>query len=117
MRKTTLRWILLIPALAILNCCQPEEPDPEGQDVPLIFKEVTASRTQIFTEDTTSLHAHATGYKLTFHWSVEKGDLIGTGQDIIFVATPCTVGNNTISCTVMDGNQKSETRQVTVTVY
>jgi hypothetical protein len=107
--------LLFFPVLVL--SCKPEVIDPDGKDLPLVFSSLTAGRDTIFTEDTTRLQALATGYQLTFIWSVEKGDLIGSGEQIIFVATPCTVGNNLISCTVKDGNEQTVTKQVMVTVF
>ncbi len=111
-----IRYAWVICAIALLTQCDKSDPGGEGKDDPLVFTGLTAARDTIFTEDTTRLSAAASGYNITYSWWVEKGDLIGSGPEIIFVATPCTVGNNPITCTVTDGNQQSKSLVVTVTV-
>lgn len=112
-----IKCLCVIGSLILLAQCDKPDPGGEGKDEPLVFNRLTAARDTIFTEDTTRLSAAASGYNITYSWWVEKGDLIGSGPEIIFVATPCTVGNNPITCTVTDGNQQSKSLVVTVTVF
>lgn len=110
----------LVLLLAIIGCllssCGKEDEPDHYPDIPITFTSLEAARSTIFTEDTTKLTATASGYDLTYHWYVEKGDLLGSGNQITFVATPCTVGVNDITCTVIDGNDKQKTLHVYVTV-
>jgi hypothetical protein len=110
----------LIPLLLIPLCClfcEREDPDGGDKDAPLVFTSLQVGRDTIFTEDTTLIRATASGYKITYHWEVEKGDLLGSGPQITFLATPCTVGKNTVFCTVRDGNSKEITKQVEIIVF
>ncbi|MFO7616817.1 MAG: hypothetical protein R6V75_06165 [Bacteroidales bacterium] len=103
---------LLILVLAV--ACKPEN---NGNGDPLVFTSIHAARDTIFTEDTTRVWVEATGYELKYLWYVEKGDLLGAGAEVTYVATPCTIGINEIFCTVRDGNGKEETKSVEVSVF
>lgn len=108
-------FFLLLGLLCLLSCRK--EPDPDDHSsIPLVFTSLSCGRDTIFTEDTTSLEAKASGYELIYNWSVEKGDLLGSGNTITFVATPCTIGDNSIYCTITDGNGNEETKFVVITV-
>lgn len=102
--------------MLILVACGKEDDPEDHSDIPLVFESLTCGRELIFTEDTTRLEAIATGYEIEFFWEVEKGDLLGSGSVITYVATPCTVGENYIYCTIKDGNGNEETKHVVVTV-
>ena len=107
--------VLLFGLIVVLSCEKEDIPDGNDKE-PLVFTSLRAARSPIFTEDTTRITATASGYNLSYHWFVEKGDLLGTGSEITFVATPCTIGDNDIICTVKDGNNIEEIKHVTVTV-
>ena len=108
------RLTVLLPVLVLFFACKP---DHNGNDDPLVYTSIHAARDTIFTEDTTRVWVEATGYELKFLWYVEKGDLLGSGAEVTYVATPCTIGVNEIFCTVRDGNGQEETKSVEVTVF
>ena len=114
MKNRFLFYAILIPFLYM--GCEKEEPPDDHSDDPVEFIALEAARTVIFIEDTTKITATASGYELSYHWSVEKGDILGSGNVITYVATPCTVGDNEIYCTVKSSNGKEETKHVVVTV-
>ena len=105
----------ILSLFLIIGCEQEDPPDNHDTD-PIEFVSLTSGREIIFIEDTTMLKAVATGYELSFHWSVDKGDILGSGSEVTYVATPCTVGDNEIHCTVKSSNGKEETKDVIVTV-
>jgi len=117
MKRLSVHLLSLFSLMFVLNLFSCKDPGEEPENIPLVFSSIEAGRDTIFTEDTTRLRATATGNKLSYHWYVEKGDLLGSGAEIIFLATPCTVGNNTVFCTVQDGYQKEITKQVVITVF
>lgn len=117
MRNLHAKLVVGIIFSFLIMSCEREKPNPEGKDQPLIFSSIQANRDTIFTEDTTRIWSVATGYQISYHWFVEKGDLLGSGDEVTFVATPCTVGKNTIFCTIKDGNDHEITKQVVVTVF
>ena len=112
-----LRYFLPVILSAFLLCaCTKEEPPDNHDDDPIEFVSLISGRDVIFIEDTTRVSATATGYELSYFWSVEKGDILGSGKDVTYVGTPCTVGDNKIFCTVKSSNGKEETKYVVVTV-
>jgi len=115
MKNPLFKLILLIGmSVSLINC---EKKPEEGKDTPLVFSDIQARRQMILAGDTTRIWATASGYQITYHWSVEKGDLLGSGSEVTYLATPCTVGDNTVVCKVMDGNGQEMTRQVVITVF
>ena len=115
----TMKSNYIIPCFLFLlffSSCTKEEPPENHDDDPIEFISLTAGRDTIFIEDTTQITATASGYELTYIWSVEKGDILGSGNSVTYVATPCTVGDNPIICTVKSSNGKEETKNVIVTV-
>jgi len=105
-----------ILSIILLSSCKKEEPPDNHDNDPVEFVSLTSGRDVIFIEDTTRLTATATGYQLSYIWSVEKGDILGSGREVTYVATPCTVGDNEITCTVKSSNGKEQTKSVVVTV-
>ncbi len=103
-------------SIFLLSACTKEEPPDDHNNDPIDFISLIAGRDVIFIEDTTRITATATGYELSYFWSVDKGDILGSGKEITYVGTPCTVGDNQISCTVKSSNGKEETKHVVVTV-
>lgn len=113
--KTRLIFFGVLGLLLVFGC-EPEEPPDNHENDPIEFVSLTSGRDIIFIEDTTLLKASAKGYELSYYWSVEKGDILGSGNEVTYVATPCTVGGNEIYCTVKSSNGKEETKHVVVTV-
>ena len=105
-----------VALLAFFFSCNKEEPPENHDNDPIEFVSLTAGREIIFIEDTTAVKAVATGFELSYYWSVEKGDILGSGKEITYVATPCTVGDNEIVCTVKSSNGKEASKHVVVTV-
>lgn len=117
MKTSFFRLILLIGLTATFVDCDKKTPDEEEKDKPLVFISLQAGRNMIFTGDTTRIWSTASGYKITYNWFVEKGDLLGSGSVVTYVATPCTVGDNIVVCTVRDGNGQEITKKVVITVF
>jgi hypothetical protein len=117
MKKLPYKLTLMVVLAVALAFCDREDPPNGDEDVPIAFVSLEAGRDTIFTEDTTLIRATASGYRLTYNWFVEKGDLLGSGATITFLATPCTVGTNIVYCTVRDGYGKEKTREVSITVF
>lgn len=109
-------YILLSGVMGFSCSCDRTDDPGEFHDIPLLFTSLECGRDTIFTEDTTAIRAVATGHELEYHWYVEKGDLLGSGSEITFLATPCTVGTNLIYCKIYDGNGQYIEKHVAVTV-
>ncbi len=93
--------------------CEKEQP---CQGEPLIFTSLTVSPDTIDTGEYADVQAVASGCRLDYHWSVTKGSILGTGAEVTFAASPCAIGENTITCTIKDGNDQSETKTVRIVV-
>lgn len=117
MNKSVFKLLVLVLIPIFFFCCDHGIPPNGEEDTPLVFSSMQADRDTIFTGDTTLIRAIASGYKITFHWHVEKGDLLGSGDEVTFLATPCSIGNNIVNCTIRDGNANEITKNVTITVF
>lgn len=83
---------------------------------PLIFYSLTAAEDTIEAGAYVDVVAVAEGCRLSYHWSVTSGSILGSGAEVIYAASPCSVGDNIITCTVKDGNEQSETKTLRVVV-
>lgn len=109
---------LLLPVTILLvfflvNCSKEEADFPETE---MIFNSLVAEKDTIAPGESTIVKASATGSSLEFFWEATLGDIIGSGSEITYVASPCAVGTNEITCKVTNGNQ-SETKSIEIVVY
>ena len=116
MNKSSPTGILVLAMAALLiifSGCGNDEPCSGD---PLIFSSLTVTPDTLETGEYADVVADAQGCRLSYRWSVTKGDILGTGAEVIFAASPCAIGVNTITCTVTDGNDQSKTKTVQVVV-
>jgi hypothetical protein len=117
------RTIYLVPFLAgmnlilllFLSSCENNN-DPGDPSQPLIFSSLDAERDTILPGETTKITAVASGYRITYNWSASAGDILNSGAEVIYAASPCQAGRNSITCTVKDGNEQSETKEIFIVV-
>lgn len=100
----------------ISSCSKDDDGNQEDPGQPLIYTSLTAERDTIESGETTKVTAVATGYKLSFHWSATAGDILGTGSQVIYAASPCQAGKNKLVCTVSDGNNNSKSKEIFIVV-
>lgn len=105
--------VALSAVILLIAGCEKEQP---CRGEPLIFTSLTVSPDTIDTGDYADVTAVARGCQLSYHWSVTRGSILGTGAEVTFAASPCSIGDNTITCTVKDGNDQSETRTVRIVI-
>ena len=98
-----------------LTACQKENGNGDPSEK-LIFESLTASEDTLFAGETSVITATAAGYDLSYHWSASNGDLLGTGAEVTYMPSPCDIGTNSISCEVIDGNDQSETKTISIVV-
>lgn len=108
--------ILIIFCILCLYNCNKDENNNGNSNEPLKFESLIPNRDTIFAGDTTKIIATATGYNLSYNWSATSGDILGQGAEVIYTASPCQIGKNTIECEVKDGNENSEKKEVTIVV-
>ncbi|MBN2213633.1 MAG: hypothetical protein JW723_05260 [Bacteroidales bacterium] len=107
--------IILILLLFFTSCEKNNNNGDPSQ--PLIFSSLDAEKDTILFGETTRITAVASGYKITFNWTASAGDILGPGgAEVIYAAGPCHAGRNKITCTVKDGNDKSEAKEIYIVV-
>lgn len=110
--------ITLAIFFALLSSCSKDENDDfENPDQPFIFTSLKTEKDTITSGETTKIFAIASGYKLTYNWAASAGDILGTGNSIIYAASPCHAGRNKITCTINDGNNASQSKELFIVVY
>jgi hypothetical protein len=101
--------------LLFFSSCEKNN-DPGDPSQPLIFSSLFAEKDTIIPGETTKIIAVASGYKIVYYWSASAGDILGSGAEVIYAASPCQAGQNMITCTVKDGNEQSETKEIYIVV-
>jgi len=99
--------------LVSLSCSKGD--GPEGE-LPLVFESLTTERDTIAAGDVTKITARATGSRLTYHWSVSIGIILGSGEQVVYTTDPCQAGESAITCIVKDAHGASEEKSVKVFV-
>ncbi len=105
--------------LAVIMSCKKDDNgknDNGDNGTPLVFSELVAESDTIVSGTSTSITATATGYNLTYSWSATAGNILGSGHEVIYTTPPCVPGINQISCTIKDGNNKTETKNINIVV-
>ena len=103
--------------LLFFTCCQKGD-GGEGSDTsqPLVFSTLKAEKETIASGEKTKVTATASGYKISYTWVASLGDILGSGSSVEYAASPCSIGKITISCTVKDGNNHSQLKEVYIVV-
>lgn len=106
--------MLLLFALA--SCNKDNNEDPEDPSQALFFQSLEAEKDTIESGESTKVYAVASGYKLIYYWSATAGDILGSGNEVVYAASPCHIGKNTITCTIKDGNNASRSKEIFIVV-
>ena len=112
---TTTTVLFCLSVLFFFVSCSKED-DPGDPSHPLIFSSLVAEKDTIAPGESTIITAIATGYKITYNWSATAGDILGSGEQVIYAASPCHSGRNQITCMVKDGNDKSASKEIDIMV-
>lgn len=107
----------IILIMIFIACENNKENSSEGNpDQLLNFESLVAEDDSLNAGESTLVRANATGYQLSYNWSASAGDLLGTGNEVIYAASPCHAGNNEITCTVRDGHDQSQTKSIIIVI-
>jgi hypothetical protein len=102
--------------LLMSSCTKKENGGSEDPGQPLFFQSLEAERDTIESGESTKLVAVASGYLLNYYWSATAGDILGSGNEVVYTASPCNIGKNTITCTVRDGHNASDSKEIFIVV-
>lgn len=71
------------------------------------FESLTSDKDTLLRGESTTITAKATGNKITFSWSASVGPILGDGNQVLYIASPCCYGNVIINCEARtsDGSQ------------
>ena len=105
--------LILVFAGFIYSCGGEEEEVPED----LIFNSLVAERDTIAPGEQVKVKANATESKLEYYWLATLGDILNSGPEVIYAASPCQVGKNQITCKITNGPNQSETKSIYIVVY
>lgn len=112
------QYILRISAVflfaVILVNCSDEEEEPTGE---LTFHSLVAEKDTLFPGEEIKVTAEATGVNLEYYWSATKGDILGSGAEITYAASPCHIGRNKITCAIKSGPTVSASKSIDIVVY
>jgi len=108
--------ILLLLVFAVASCNKDDNGGSGDPDQPFIFSSLSAEIDTIESGQSTKVFAVATGYRLNFYWSASAGDILGSGNEVVYTASPCNAGKNKITCTVHDGNNASRSKEIFIVV-
>lgn len=115
----SVKSIFLIAVLAVaISSCKKNE-TPQDTSTPFAYSSLKADNSTIAIGATTKVTATATGSNLSYTWSLDQGslgDIIGSGSQITYGASPCCTGSNKIICTVKDGASNQSSKTITIVV-
>jgi hypothetical protein len=115
----SLKQISFLFCLLILICCENNEQTQECIDNPINFISLTAENDTVASGMSTIVTAVAEGYKLSYKWSATRGYITpieGKPNEIKYSASPCAVGEITITCKVTDYCNNSKSKDVKIQV-
>ncbi len=100
----------------VIFACDKDD-NNKGEKVPLVFESLVAENDTIISGETVTITATATGKDIKYHWSANTGSIIGSGYQVNIATTPCVPEEITVSCTVKDAYDQSETKSVTIVTF
>jgi hypothetical protein len=84
----------------------------------LVYHSLVAEKDTIAPGETVNVKATATGSQLEYFWSATPyGDILNSGSEVLYAASPCGVGTNKISCKITNGSKQEETKTIDIVVY
>lgn len=114
--KYTIRYSLFLFIFFLMaESCSKEETELPND---LVFQSLVAEKDTIAPGETVKIKASATGSRLEYFWEANPfGDILGSGAEITYAASPCGVGANKISCRITNGSKQEETKTIDIVVY
>ncbi|HRZ42363.1 MAG TPA: hypothetical protein P5228_06630 [Bacteroidales bacterium] len=95
--------------------CRKDEPEPVKDSELISFSGLTADNDSLYIGQIARIKAVYEGKGVTFAWDASAGDILGKGDSVQYLASFCTIGQNTITCTASAENV-SITRSILIHV-
>ncbi len=115
MRCITILLIQISLLGALFLACDKEKDKPENCN-PIYFYSLTAENDTIESGGETAVTAEAQGNGLVYEWTKTLGVINGSGSSVVYVATPCAIGEIEVTCKVIDVCGNSESMTLTIQV-
>jgi len=98
--------------------CEKTEQSQECLDNPLEIISLTAQHDTIEAGGSTLVTAVAEGYKISYSWSASQGFLLPQEKEneVMYSASPCSIGEIIITCKVTDDCENSKTKEIKIFV-
>ena len=111
-----MKYVLLIflTTLFILSCKKKDTTKSSAKSY--TFNSLKVDHDSIARGNVTNITADVSG-DVTYSWSASAGDIFNSGKTILFGASTCCTGNHTITCSVKDQGNNTESKSVVVKVY
>jgi len=111
-------FFVIICAIVILACNKKNNDNQDNINNSILnsFLSLTAENDTLFIGGSTKIKALIDGSNVSFNWSATAGDILGSGNEVTYVAPTCTPGNNEVKCTASASN-KSESKTIIITVF
>jgi hypothetical protein len=113
-----MRKVLLIISFflfSFLSCKKKNKVTSDDGAKLFTFTSLKADKDTVRQGEVTNIHAQISGQG-SYAWVASAGDIFGSGATVLFGASTCCIGNHTITCTVKDDHNNSETKSVVVFV-
>jgi len=110
--------IIIICLVIFFIGCKDDEPIQDCITNPVNFIGLTAEHDTIETGGSTIITATAEGYTLSYEWTASKGFIFPGESDntVTYTASPCAIGEITITCKASDACDNSETKNIIIVV-
>ena len=108
----------LVCLMILLAGCKNDEHGLECVDHPLHFMSLVVGQDTIEVGGSTTVTANAEGYELSYEWTASQGFIIPENEasEVTYSASPCSLGEITITCKVTDACDHKETKRITILV-
>lgn len=117
MKRVYFWCILFISIFIIWNCNKLEENEPEYTSNSFVFYSLISEKDSIVVGETTKIKAKAQGNQLKYYWSATEGIILGSGDEVIYTAAVCGIGENKITCEIFYAKNQSESKTIEIIVY
>lgn len=113
-----MKSVFIFMAISVLfsfSCKKKNQNSSNGNEKLFTFNSLKSDKDTIKQGNVTNIRASFAG-EGTLSWSATAGDVFGSGGVILFGASTCCTGGHTITCTIKDKNNNSESKAVSVYV-